>query len=45
MLWLGCGNKATGAIHYPHHEQFKIDESALKYGVALFMQIVLDTLT
>lgn len=44
MLWLGTGNEAIGAIHYPHHEKFIIDESAFKYGVALFMQITLDKL-
>lgn len=42
MAWLGIRNEQQECVYYPHHEKFKIDESALKYGVALLFQIAID---
>jgi amidohydrolase len=42
--FLGYRNEAKEAIYFPHHEKFKIDEDALKYGTALHVQFTLDYL-
>lgn len=41
---LGYENKEQGAVYFPHHEKFKIDEDYMKYGVALHVQFALDYL-
>lgn len=42
--WLGSGNKEKDCIYYPHHEKFKVDEDALKFGTAMYAQFALDFL-
>lgn len=44
MAWLGIKNEDIEAIYYPHHDKWKIDEEALKYGVAWLYQTALDYL-
>lgn len=41
---MGYENKEQGAVYFPHHEKFKIDEDYMKYGVALHVQFALDFL-
>ncbi|MEG0364682.1 MAG: amidohydrolase [Erysipelotrichales bacterium] len=45
MGWLGIGNEEKECIYFPHHELFKVDEDALKYGVAWFVQLAKNYLT
>lgn len=42
MAWLGVGNEDIEAIYYPHHDKWKIDEAALKYGVATFFELAIN---
>ncbi|OHW62715.1 putative hydrolase YxeP [Andreesenia angusta] len=42
---LGYRNESKEAIYYPHHEKYKIDEDALKYGTALHVQFAIDFLS
>lgn len=42
--WLGSGNKEKECIYFPHHERFKVDEDALKFGTAMYAQFALDFL-
>lgn len=42
--FLGYRNEEKEAVYFPHHERYKIDEDALKYGTALHVQFVLDFL-
>lgn len=44
FAWLGAGNKEKDCIYFPHHERFKVDEDALKYGTAMYVQFALDFL-
>lgn len=41
---IGYKNEEKGAIYFPHHEKFKIDEDYMKYGTALHVQFALDFL-
>ena len=41
---MGYENEEQGAVYFPHHEKFKIDEDYMKYGVALHVQFALDFL-
>lgn len=42
--FIGYYNEEKGAIYFPHHEKFRIDEDYLKYGTALHVQFALDFL-
>ncbi|MFL0269730.1 amidohydrolase [Candidatus Clostridium radicumherbarum] len=42
--FMGYRNEEKGAIYFPHHEKFKIDEDYMKYGTALHVQFALDFL-
>lgn len=42
--FLGYRNEEKEAIYFPHHERFKFDQDALKYGAALYAQFALDFL-
>lgn len=42
--FLGYRNVEKGAVYFPHHEKFMIDEDYMKYGTALHVQFVLDYL-
>lgn len=44
FAWLGAGNKEKDCIYFPHHERFKVDEDALKFGTAMYVQFALDFL-
>ena len=41
---LGYYNEEKGAVYYPHHEKFNIDEDMLSYGTALHVQFAMDFL-
>ncbi|WAW14540.1 M20 metallopeptidase family protein [Peptostreptococcus equinus] len=41
---MGYRNVDKGAVYFPHHEKFKIDEDYMKYGAAMFAQFALDFL-
>lgn len=42
--FLGIYNEDIEAVYFPHHERYKADEAAFKYGTALHVQFVLDYL-
>ena len=42
--FVGFRNEKKGAVYFPHHEKFMLDEDYLKYGAALFAQFALDVL-
>lgn len=42
--FMGYYNEDKGAVHFPHHEKFRIDEDYMKYGTALHVQFALDFL-
>ena len=42
--FIGYRNEDKGAIYFPHHEKFKIDEDYMKYGAAMHIQFALDFL-
>ena len=42
MIRLGVKNAAKGIVHTVHTDKFDMDESALKQGVAFFVQFILD---
>ena len=44
MFRLGVRNEEKGIVHTAHTDKFDIDESGLKYGVALFVQFILDNM-
>lgn len=39
---LGAYNEAKGAVYFPHHEKFTVDEDIFPLGAALHVQFVLD---
>jgi len=42
--FIGFINESKGAVYFPHHEKYRIDEDVLKYGAALHAQFALDFL-
>lgn len=42
--FLGYRNEKEESIYFPHHEKFRIDESYMKYGTALYAQFAIDFL-
>ena len=44
MFRLGIKNEEMGITHTAHTDKFDIDESAMKYGVAVFVNFILDNM-
>lgn len=44
FVFLGCRNESIGAIYSNHSEKFKVDESSLQRGSALYAQFAYDYL-
>ena len=44
MFRLGIRNEAKGITHTAHTDLFDLDESAMKYGVEIFKQFILDNM-
>ena len=42
--FVGIYNEDIESVYFPHHEKFKVDEAALKYGAAYHAQFTLDFL-
>lgn len=42
--FIGIYNEDEEAIYFPHHEKFRVDEDALKFGAAYHAQFVIDFL-
>lgn len=44
MGWLGIANEEIDAIYPLHHEKFKADENAIKYGIGWFYNLTINYL-
>lgn len=44
FAFIGIANKELDCVYNHHNEKFNVDESALKYGTALYAQVAVDAL-